>query len=120
LWQYYTDEHNGYFPVRGSGSGPYEDNGDVKLKMVRWEQCLIDWMPNLDRDILFDPAGTKPVNEGGQYPYAAWPVDLAGELGGGMIFGSYTVNLWAAVPRDDEPALDRPKFYATPSIRGAT
>jgi len=117
IWRYYTDDHEGFFPLRGSGSEAYED-GDVKLKMVRWEQCLIDYMPSLDRQIIFCPAATKRVIDGARYPYAAWTVELADELGGGTISGSYTVNLWAARPESDEE--DPEKFYATPATRHAS
>lgn len=120
IWRYYTDDHDGFFPERGAGSDPEDDGGDPYLRMVRWEQCLLAYMPSLDRQIISCPAATKPVDEGGRYPYAAWGVLLARGLGGGFINGSYTVNLWAAVPRSDEPAEDRPKYYATPSVRGAS
>ncbi|HUT31222.1 MAG TPA: type II secretion system protein [Sedimentisphaerales bacterium] len=119
IWRYYTDDHDGYFPERGTGYGPYDDNGDLLLKMVRWEMCLIDYMPNLDRQIIFCPAATKPVDEGGRCPYAAWPVDLATELGGGKIRGSYTVNLWAARENQQPAAADAGKFWQTMSVRGS-
>jgi prepilin-type N-terminal cleavage/methylation domain-containing protein len=119
IWRYYTDDHDGCFAVRGSGSEA-EDNGDPVLAMVRWEQCLIDYMPSLEREIIFCPAATKRWVDGGRWPYAAWTVDLADDLGGGTISGSYTVNLWAAVLSGDEPDEDRPKFYATPSTISAS
>ncbi|MHC4155139.1 MAG: type II secretion system protein [Planctomycetota bacterium] len=81
LWRYYTDDNDGHFPQGGSGSGA-EDGGDPVLKMVRWEQCLLDYMPSLERDIIFCPAAKKPVSEGGRHPYASWDVDLARALGG--------------------------------------
>jgi prepilin-type N-terminal cleavage/methylation domain-containing protein len=119
IWRYYTDDHDGFFPQRGSGTSGEDSSGNPVLKMVRWEQCLIDYMPSLDRQIIFCPAAIKPFDEGGRYPYASWSVDLATALGGGITHGSYTVNLWAA-RQNDNPSTDQVgKHWQTPNMRGS-
>jgi prepilin-type N-terminal cleavage/methylation domain-containing protein len=108
IWRYYTDDNDGYFPQRGTGTDP-------SLDMVRWEMVLMDYMPNLDRQIIFCPAATKPVAEGGRCPYAAWDAPLDP----GTMYGSYTVNLWAARENDEPEAADVGKFWQTMSVRGS-
>ncbi|MHC4703634.1 MAG: type II secretion system protein, partial [Planctomycetota bacterium] len=58
----YTQDNDGLFPERGSGSEPDQ------ITMASWPYLISDYMPGIDKDLWFCPAATKPYIEGGRPP----------------------------------------------------
>jgi prepilin-type N-terminal cleavage/methylation domain-containing protein len=53
IWKLWSDEHDGFFPERGSGS----DCDQVNLSA--WPNVIWEYMPNTDPDLWCCPAATK-------------------------------------------------------------
>jgi hypothetical protein len=77
--------------------------------MGAWPYVFYDYMPSIDPEIYLCPAATKPYDEGGRPPYACWSHTTDDVT----VYGSYTVNYWAAREPGD------PKFWGSPSMKGA-
>jgi len=112
IFKFYTDEHDGYFPPRGSGTTP-----TAQLAMAAWPYLIADYMPNIDENMWFCPSATKPYIEGGRPPFAAWNTPLDEPP---VIYGSYGVNFWVSSynPATAGASRDPDKFWQTPNIRG--
>jgi hypothetical protein len=83
-WKAYADDHDGYFPPRGGGGVWGEET------MGAWPVVMRDYCPSLYPRIYVCPMATKPFDEGGRCPYAAWALTD----GDRRIIGSYCVNFW--------------------------
>jgi prepilin-type N-terminal cleavage/methylation domain-containing protein len=110
IWKFYTDEYDGFFPERGSGTTP-----TTQLTMAAWPYLISNYMPNIDEELWFCPAATRPYVEGGRPPYASWNTPLDEEP---IIYGSYGVNFWVSSTRNMSISRDPEKFWQTPNIRG--
>jgi prepilin-type N-terminal cleavage/methylation domain-containing protein len=108
IWKYWLDDNDNKFPPRGGG----EVWGQVT--MGAWPFVLYDYMGQIDMRILMCPTATKPFNEGGRPPYAAW--DHGDDV---KIVSSYTVNYWAGSTAGVS-GRDTEKFWQTPSAKGAS
>jgi prepilin-type N-terminal cleavage/methylation domain-containing protein len=114
IWKFYSDEHDGFFPKRGSGT----DCDQVNLSA--WPNVIWEYMPSIDQDLWCCPAATKRWDEGGRAPWAAWNTDPSCEP---LLVGSYAVNYWVAnYEGESESGADRDpvKFWRTPNIKGAS
>jgi len=112
IFKYWTDEHDGYFPSRGSGTTPTN-----QLTMACWPYLISDYMPAIDKEMWFCPAARKPYSEGGRPPHAAWNTPLDTEP---VIYGSYGVNFWVSSynPATASASRDPDKFWQTPNTKG--
>jgi len=123
IWAMYTDENNGFFPRRMSGSG-------------RWINVLYDYYYR-DAKIRCCPMATKIKNpvypnsvsnglEVGGDTFTAWgKIGVtsgrpAGEYGPAGMWGSYGINHWVYVAAQD-PLYDQPaKYYwGTVNVKGS-
>ena len=103
FWKLYTDEHDGKFPERGSGSNPWGDE-----TMNCWPYVLYNYMPSMNEKIWMCPSATKPLASGGRHPFAAWSSGGSGVT----VYASYTINLWVS----NEPGTT---YWCTPNVKGA-
>jgi len=114
FWKFYTDDHDGKFPERGGGEAWGVE------EMGAWPYVLWHYMPSMDAKIWFCPAATKPAEEGGRYPHAAWTEWENDDGTGEKIQGSYIVNFWAGRPNSGDPDDRDSKFWGTPDVKGAS
>lgn len=104
FWRFYTEDHDGKFPSRGSGSEAW---GDETLN--QWPYVLYTYMDSMNEEIWYCPGATTPLASGGRHPFAAWNTDLSQPP---VIYGSYAINLWISNENDS-------KYWCTPSVKGA-
>ncbi|MHC4665395.1 MAG: type II secretion system protein [Planctomycetota bacterium] len=111
IFNLYTEDNDGFFPERGSGSEPDQ------ITMASWPYLISDYMPGTDKDLWFCPAATKPYIEGGRPPYASWntPTEYTP-----IIYGSYGANYWISSARNLNIDRDPAKFWQTPNIKGCS
>ncbi|MHC4153962.1 MAG: hypothetical protein ACYST6_03410 [Planctomycetota bacterium] len=102
-WKAYADDHDGYFPPRGGGASWGEET------MGAWPMVMRDYCPSLYPRIYLCPMATKPMDEGGRCPYAAWWLETYAGL---RTAGSYCANYWVA--KDQYP-----QFWRTPYVADA-
>jgi len=112
IWKLYTDDHDGFFCRRGSGTD-YD-----QVTMACWPRVIWEFMPNTDPDLWCCPAATKRWDQGARAPWAAWSME-----GDPILVGSYAANFWVAnYQGEEEEGANRPAeyFWRTPNIRGAS
>ena len=114
IWKQYSDEHEGFFPPRGSG-------GDCEqLAIAAWPTVVWDYMPSTDPEMWLCPAATKRYDQGGRAPWAAWSRTCSSTP---TIVGSYAMNFWVANyegASESGAGRDPGKFWRPPNIRGAS
>jgi len=117
FWKIFTDEHDGLFPDRGSGSEIW--GGDPTMN--QWPYVAYKFMHiEAKSKIWLCPSASKPFAEGARSPHAAWTAYDDYDNPTVTIYGSYAINLWAANYAEGEDAdRDPAKFWRTPSTKGA-
>jgi hypothetical protein len=111
IWKIYTDDHDGLFPERGSGT----DCGEAA--MVAWPHVIWEYVPKLDWNLCLCPVATKRYDQGARAPWAAWNTDPGCPP---VLVGSYGVNLWVSSAKNMEVSRDPAKFWQSPYVKGSS
>jgi prepilin-type N-terminal cleavage/methylation domain-containing protein len=113
IWKLYTDDHDGFFPGRGSGT----DCDQVNLSA--WPNVISNFMPHTDPKMWLCPSATKRFDQGARQPWAAWNTDPSCEP---LLVGSYSTSYWIANYEGSGAGASRDpdKFWRTPSVKGAS
>lgn len=119
IWAIYTEDNNGFFPTRTSGTG-------------RWINVLYDYYYRDDK-IRVCPMATKIANPSpvtgtsglGGDKFTSWGKVAVtssrpgGEYGIFNTYGSYGINGWVYVPGQDPLYGKQAKFFwRTPNVKG--